>query len=531
MRRMIDKRRRDAHEQSLGHCYPQSIRDHWQQMAVAGFQDGLWTRDLSSNVEWWSPRSYELLGYQEGEVDASHARFLEFIHPEDEPLVLEAIRSHIEDHKSYDLEFRMLTKQNEYRWFRSRGQTVRSKTGKPVWMSGSVRDITFRKRIEAELKQKGKLLDLVLSATTDGIWDWNVSTGRVFFSEQWFRSLGYEPGELPAHISSWEKVVHPDDMPRVREELELHFNRKKEVYEVENRLRMKSGEWRHNLDRGRVVQWDEDGKPLRMVGSDVDITKRREAEENISNLQLQLAHLSRTSAMAEMVAGLIHEVTQPVFAISNIADTCLHIIESGKVDVYEAVPHLQTILTETQRVNAILGCTRNFIRKRHPHFSRYDVNALLVEVEQLVVLEARRRAAIIEMRLENDLPMALCDRVQIQQLVLNLIRNSLDAVRKNAPENRRIVVSTQLEEGGSITIAVRDNGEGISPRNQERVFDPFFTTKEDGLGMGLAVSASLAKAHHGSLTMKSNSDSGVTVSLTLPCRPISEQMRATRSKL
>jgi PAS domain S-box-containing protein len=176
--------------------------------------------------------------------------------------------------------------------------TLYEETGQRV-IQCHVRDITQRKLAEQALHDSERRLTYALDATVGGLWDWNVQTGHVFYSPQWIASLGYAPAEVPPHVGFWENVVHPEDLPHVRQVLQDHFERRTAAYECQNRLRMKDGTYRWNLDRGKVVEWNIDGKPLRMVGTDIDITQQKRIEE-----ELRLAVEVNQAVMSSMAEGL-----------------------------------------------------------------------------------------------------------------------------------------------------------------------------------------------------------------------------------
>jgi PAS domain S-box-containing protein len=201
-----------------------------------------------------------------------------------------------------------------------------------------VRDITERKRAENALRESEERLTHALDATTEGVWDWNIRTGEVLFSPRWMASLGYSPEDVPPHVSFWERLVHPEDLPRVREALHNHFEGRTPFYECENRLRMKTGEWRYNLDRGRVVEWDAEGKPLRMVGTDADITERKRAE-------LQLREYTRRMEILSHVSQQINSVLETPVVMRTLVTSAMDLVE-GSAGMYGLVQNERMVFHE-----------------------------------------------------------------------------------------------------------------------------------------------------------------------------------------
>lgn len=270
---------RDLTDRKHAELELQETRERLEQ-AIWGSNDGLWDwPDPEKDEEWWSPRFYELLGYADQEFQSSFSKFQELLHPDDREKTREAVRLHFEERIPFDVEHRLQTKLGTYRWFRAKGKLNRDTRGRAVRMAGSIQDIHDKKEIAVALKISEQRLALALEATNSGSWDWNIQTGEVVFGKQWLTSMGYAEHEAHKTVSFWENLVHPEDMPSVQMALQRHFAGEVETYECMNRLRKADGEWRWNLDKGRVLEWDDQGQPLRMVGTDTDITRRVKAEE------------------------------------------------------------------------------------------------------------------------------------------------------------------------------------------------------------------------------------------------------------
>ena len=349
----------------------------------------------------------------------------------------------------------------------------------------SVVDITERKRTEEALRASEERLAYALDATTEGIWDWNIQTGEVYFSPRWIASLGYTPDEVPPRVSFWESIVHPEDMPRVREALSAHWEKRTPIYECENRLLTKSGVWRNNLDRGRVVEWDAAGKPLRMVGTDTDITERRQLEE-------QLRHAQMMETVGQLAGGIAHDFNNLLTALLGSCGFLRGGLPPGD-PLIEEVDEIQKAGTRAATLTRHLLA---FSRKQILQPQVLDLNDVVAGMEGTLRRLIREDIALT-VTLGSALWRVKVDPSQIEQAVLNLVLNACDAM----PQGGRIAITTTnlavteatdigkslLPPGSYATLTVSDSGGGMDAKTLAHLFEPFFTTKEIGKGTGLGL--------------------------------------------
>jgi len=270
-------------------------------------------RDLQTGEGWWSDEVYHILGIAPQKRSPTLETFLEHVHPQDRECLKEMLAK-VRKTGNEDVEFRIVRSSGEELTVHTRAKIHYDEEGNPVRLIGTLLDITERKQAETKMKITQDRLSSALDGLPGGLWDWNVVTGEVYFSDKWCKSLGYQPEEVNPHLSFWEQIVHPDDFSRVMEQVEAHFRGETEVYQCENRLLTKSGSYRWNLDRGQVVSWSDDGKPLRMVGVDLDINERREAQDKIEKTQRELLSLSKHLIQAQeterrRIALELHDLT------------------------------------------------------------------------------------------------------------------------------------------------------------------------------------------------------------------------------
>lgn len=255
-----------------------------------------------------------------------------------------------------------------------------------------------------------------------------------------------------------------------------------------------------------------------------DLTPRRQAEQLAEQHRAELAHVTRLSTMGEMASGLAHELNQPLAAIANYARGCLHRIDRGTISTEEMRRAMDHVATQAQRAAQIIQRLRRFVRKREPRRSSTDLNELVREAIALTEPEMRDREVRSRVSAASDLPLVLADAIQIEQVILNLLRNAIDAMADLPPEQREVCIASGMAGPDAVELTVRDNGPGVSDDELERLFDPFYTTKANGMGMGLTISRTIAQAHGGKLSVTRNDNGrGLTFRLTLPLSRPSEE--------
>jgi two-component system sensor histidine kinase TtrS len=247
-----------------------------------------------------------------------------------------------------------------------------------------------------------------------------------------------------------------------------------------------------------------------------EIAERKRVEESDRLHQAELAHVSRVSTMGELASGLAHELNQPLAAITNYARGCARRLETGSVEQHELLEATLRIVDQAERAAAIIQRLRGFLRKKESAHTVIDINATVGETVELFSSEARKNGVTVRMNLAPRLPPTHADMIEIEQVILNLMRNGVEAMADVEPEHRELVISTGMSNEDSISVDVRDNGHGLSDEERMHLFEPFYTTKTHGTGLGLSISRSIIEAHGGNLQVTPNADRGLTVRFTLP---------------
>lgn len=264
------------------------------------------------------------------------------------------------------------------------------------------------------------------------------------------------------------------------------------------------------------LQRDARGKPAAILETNNDITGRLRAEEALHKAQAELAHVTRVTTMGELASSIAHEVNQPLAAIVTNANACLRWLAGEPPNLEEARETVKRIVRDGHRASDVIGRVGALFKKNATDRARLDINELIQDSVALVHAEARRNRAALRTELARGLPPVTGDRVQLQQVLLNLIINGIEAMSAIAGRPRELMVKTHRDEPGGVVVSVRDSGTGLDSANADRLFDAFYTTKPEGMGMGLSVSRSIIEAHGGRLRAESNGGPGATFQFTLP---------------
>jgi PAS domain S-box-containing protein len=423
-------------------------------------------------------------------------------------------------------------------------------------------DITEQKRAEEELRCSQTYLAEAESLSKSGSWALKPAAKEItYWSQERYHLFGFDP---EAGIPSFESVlqrIHPEDRRRWLENIEDAVRERRDS-DLEFRVVLPDGEIKHLYGVGHPV-FSESGELVEVIGAAIDITERKRAERelhqkevSLREAQSSLAHVSRLTTIGELAVSIAHEVNQPLTAIINNANACLGLLPSETTDLEELCEALSDIVSDADRASAVIARIRGLVEKVPPQKSRLNINETIGEVIALARGELNRNRVLLQTRLASDLPPIMGDRIQLQQVILNLIINAIEALSGVTEGPRELWVSSEkmaatpgesqqerfesdtstlLDDSLSlpkserrtpdaerqtpnayVLVSVTDSGSGLNLNNPERLFDPFYTTKPQGLGMGLSISRSIVKAHGGRLWAMTNVPKGALFQFTLP---------------
>jgi PAS domain S-box-containing protein len=378
------------------------------------------------------------------------------------------------------------------------------------------RDITERKIAEKSFRESEERWQFALEGSGDGVWDWDIPSGKVYYSDQWKNILGFGSDDFDENENLWKKLVHPDDREWVIKELKRHLQSETPLYMTEHRLRCRDGSFKWIMDRGKVMARSEDGTPLRMVGTYTDITDRKRLED-------QLRQAQKMEAVGELAGGIAHDFNNILTAIIGR----IYLLQTRLAGNSELLAHADQIAYAADRAANLTQSLLAFSREQVMNPRRIHLNETVKKSAKLFSKLVRENIEIC-ITLPDPDPVILADEVQIEQVLINLVANARDAI----PREGRIHIATETtffdekfvsshgygRVGEYAVLSVSDTGTGMDQKTKARIFEPFFTTKEmgKGTGLGLAIVYGAIKQHNGHITVYSEIGVGTTIRIFLP---------------
>jgi two-component system sensor kinase FixL len=373
-------------------------------------------------------------------------------------------------------------------------------------------DVSAAAKVGRELQESERRMDLATAAAGLGMWTWNLHTQEGWASPKAQSLLGLESEHLTN--ASFMGAVHPDDREAVKLALSRSLSNDRDL-EMEYRVQTASAAAQWISVRGRIER-DSAGKPMLMRGVVLDISTRRRSELELQHLQSQLAHTSRVSMLGQLATALAHELHQPLGAILRNAEAAELFLGHDPIDFGEIRAILMDIRADDQRAREVIDRLRALLKRGTIDPRSLAVPDLLTKIASLTRAEALTRGITVEVDTRSELPSVIGDAVHVQQVLLNLVLNAMDAIEGADSAERLIVVRAQPHEGGQVEVLVSDTGPGIPEDKMAQIFEPFFTTKASGMGIGLSVSRTIIEAHGGRLWAESKADRGAIFRFTLP---------------
>jgi PAS domain S-box-containing protein len=596
---------------------------------------GLWVWNLRDEELWVTEKWRKLFGFAESEP-VNVGQLAQRVHPEDRERMKQRVQ-HMLEHGGVDREseYRITQPDGSTRWIAGYDGVELDEHGKPAFARGVSRDITDRKIAEEELRETQKRMELAANAADLGMWMWDVPRDEIWITDKGRALFGFGASEK-LDLDRFKNVLHPEDRQRVLEAVENTL-RTGADYAAEYRVMLPEGQLRWVAGWGQV-EFDRDGRPVRMRGAALDITKRKQAEEQfrlvveaapsamimvntegsitLVNTQAEaifgytreefigrrietlvperfrshhmeyrhgyvgdararpmgaerelfglrkdgtevpieiglnpiqtaegllvlasiidiserkqaeleaarqrgeMAHLSRVSTLGELSGSLAHELNLPLGAILSNAQAAQRMLANGETDLAELREILDEIVSEDKHAGEVIRRLRLWLQKGQVQHHSLHINKVVRDVLKLIRVDLINQNVIVNVQLARNLPAVIGDSVQLQQVLVNLVVNACDAMADCDLPERRLLIRTRAESGGSaVTVSVIDVGGGVPQEKIEQIFEPFFSTKEKGMGLGLSVCRSIITAHQGKLWATNNADGGATFHFTLP---------------
>jgi PAS domain S-box-containing protein len=470
-----------------------------------------------------SPGVRDIYGFEAEDLMRDPLLASRYRHPDDRAVLEQDMQAIQKGPVDLGGEFRIVLPDGSVKWVYRRSYAV-TVGPEGTHRVGVLLDITARKQAEAALHANEAIWKLALESAGDGVWDWNLVTGEEFFSVGIKRMFGYEDADIANLSAEFDSRTHPDDVPRMLADRQAHFEGRATVYRNEHRIRCKDGAWKWVLSRGMVISRDEDGRPLRMVGTHTDITEHKLAEAQHHALEVQLRESQKMEAIGTLAGGVAHD-------FNNLLAAILGNLVLAREDVGEGHP-AQESLTEINRAairaRQLVQQILTFSRRQTQEMVRQPLTPLVEEALGLMRSLLPAGIKLVARLPGRGLPV-LADATQMQQVLMNLCTNAWQAMGDQAGDItvalREVTLdaSTALQLGGVPSgayacLSVADNGPGMDDDTQRRIFEPFFTTKAPGAGtgLGLAVVHGIVKAHRGAIRLRSRPGEGARFDVYLP---------------
>ena len=479
-------------------------------------QAGSWAFDPSGFFEYWSRELFQIYGLDPQMGAPTLEQYLATIHPEDRDFMAETIKRMCEQGSGCDAKKRIIRPDGAVRYIRCVGIPVLD-NGVLKRFLGTAMDVTEQEQLTQELQRREAYLAEAQRLSQTGSWAWSPDSDIRYWSEECYRVLSFDPQDGLPRFEEFFQRIHPDDQPGFRELVQTAIREKSE-WETDYRIVHPDGPVSDIHVVGHPVL-STSGHLVEFVGTVIDVTERRRAEQErarLRQLEADLAHINRVSTLGEMAASLAHEITQPFTTARNNASAALNFLDKKPPDLGEVREALDCIVNDADRAGAIIGRIRDHIKKAPPRKDRFDVNEAINEVIVLARGEITKNGVSVDTHLTEGVISVEGDRVQLQQVALNLILNAVEAMGSVQEGPRELSISTEQTQVNGVLVAVRDTGPGIDGKHLERVFQPFYTTKSSGVGMGLSICRSIIDAHGGRLWTDANEPRGAVFQFTLP---------------
>lgn len=440
-------------------------------------------------------------------------------HPDDLQICIDSFMAAIATGEPYDYETRFLRHDGTWRWFQLRGLPLRNTDGQIIRWYGLLTDIDDRKRTEESLRRSEAFLADAQRLSKTGSFSLKLGTDAVTWSAETYRIFDVDPSTRVT-LRTILSRLDQDSRARVQRVLERAREGKGDFdYDITLVMPDKS------MKKVRVLAHSERNKDgeHELTGAVQDVTESRQAEETLNQVRSELAYVTRVTSLGVLTASIAHEVNQPLAGIVTNASTCLRVLATEPPNMEVAKDTARRMIRDANRAADVIVRLRALFSRKPPTIEPIDMNEIASEVIALALSDLQRARVSVATEFGDGLPRVAGTRVQLQQVIMNLLRNAIEALAGIAERPKRITIKTQADTGGQVLVSVSDEGVGFGSQNMARIFDAFYTTKPDGMGIGLSVSRSIVENHNGRLWAKANQGHGATVAFTIPTYEVAQQ--------
>src|SRR5581483_5184049 len=476
-----------------------------------------WAWNVSTGEVFWSEELFQIYGLDPEQMKPGYPSVLDYIHPDDRSRAQRIFEEAVREKRDYELAYRVTRPDGAIRYVNNIAHPVFDTAGAVAEYVGTTIDETERILAEEKLRRSEAHLAEAQRIGQVGSWIWNVTTGECFWSQEHFRIFGLDADTFKPTKENTQRFIHREDLPFVEATLKKAVREKSE-FDVDYRIIRPDGLVRYHRGIGRPLE--RGNGELEFIGMIVDITARKQAEKALQEIQTELAHVSRMTAMGEMAASIAHEINQPLGAIVNNGNFSLQLVGKPGVEKKQREALLD-IVSDASRASDIISRIRALTKRCSPEPTELNVRELIGEVLTLAKHSLDEHGIIVKTKLPKDPLTVDADRVQLQQVLLNLVVNAIDAMTGVPREERILAIGARrdkLHRRPAVLVAIADKGVGFAPKTADCMFDAFYTTKPGGMGMGLRISRSIIQGYGGQLSARRNESGGATFSFVLPVR-------------
>jgi PAS domain S-box-containing protein len=464
----------------------------------------------------------------DGQVQSVNRRILEYtgqpleelrqwatngtIHDEDLPHVIEVFTRSIGSGTPYEILQRLRRHDGEYRWFQNAGSPLRDPSGSVVGWCVLLTDIDERRRGEVDLKRAYDSFAEAQRLSHTGNFTADIAVDEHVWSEELYRIFEFDPAVKIA-VQDVRAVIHPDDLPS----FDAGFARSLRGSDFDQVFRIVTRSGRLKYVRSLAHLDDRvAGRPV-FIGAIQDVTENKITEEALNRARADLAHVTRVTTLSTLTASITHEINQPLSGIMTNAGTCLRMLNASPPNIEGARETTRRAIRDGNRASEVITRLRALFSRREFTLESLNLNEAIREVIALSLSELQRSRIVVEAELSADLPTVMGDRVQLQQVLLNLLRNAADAMLDVHDRSRQLTIRTEREDGTRVRVTVHDTGVGLDAGGMDKLFQAFHSTKAEGMGIGLSISRSIIESHHGRIWAEAHDGPGATFAFSIPC--------------